>query len=264
MTHTLEVRDISHRYGTDGSARLILDTLSFHADRGEFVSFVGPSGCGKSTLFNIITGLLTPSAGTVLVDGQETTGRSTRQIGYVLQKDLLMPWRTVLENVVVGLEVHGVPRREAMRRARGMFAQYHLEGMEDLYPSQLSGGMKQRAALMRTMVTDPEIVLMDEAYKALDYPLKIQLESELMETVKQSGKSVVFVTHDIEEAVTLSDRVYILAAHPGRIVDEIAIDLGTDSPRINERRLAAPFNDYYEFIWRSIGQAPAPREGAAA
>jgi len=264
MTHTLEVRDISHRYGTDDSANLVLSNLNFHADAGEFVSFVGPSGCGKSTLFNIITGLLAPSEGSVLVDGVETTGQPTRKIGYVLQKDLLMPWRTVMRNVVLGLEVHGVPKAEATERARALFAEYHLEGVENKFPAQLSGGMRQRAALMRTMVTEPEIVLMDEAYKALDYPLKIQLESELMENVKKSGKTVVFVTHDIEEAVTLSDRVYVLKAHPGEIVEEIRIDLGTDSPRINERRLATPFNDYYEHIWRSIGTAPARNEEKAA
>jgi NitT/TauT family transport system ATP-binding protein len=264
MTHTLEVRDISHRYGTDDSANLVLSNLNFHADAGEFVSFVGPSGCGKSTLFNIITGLLAPSQGSVLVDGTETTGKPTRKIGYVLQKDLLMPWRTVMRNVILGLEVHGVSKAEATERARALFAQYHLEGVENKFPGQLSGGMRQRAALMRTMVTDPEIVLMDEAYKALDYPLKIELESELMENVKNSGKTVVFVTHDIEEAVTLSDRVYVLKAHPGEIVEELKIDLGTDSPRINERRLAKPFNDYYEYIWRSIGTAPLRKEEKAA
>lgn len=253
MEHTLEVQGISHTYGDGAAANHVLKNLNFHADKGEFVSFVGPSGCGKSTLFNIITGLLDPTAGSVFVDGVETTGQPSRSVGYVLQKDLLMPWRTVLENVIIGLEIQGVPKKEARERARSMFGQYHLDGHEDKFPTQLSGGMRQRAALMRTMVTDPDIILMDEAYKALDYPLKIELESELLDTVKASGKSVVFVTHDIEEAVTLSDRVYILKAHPGEIVNEITVDLGTDSPLINERRLAGPFNDYYEFIWRSIG-----------
>lgn len=250
MSHAIEVQGIGKRYG-DGP--LVLDGIDFHAKAGEFVSFVGPSGCGKSTLFNIITGLLAPTEGRVLVNGTDTTGNPNRSIGYVLQKDLLMPWRTIMQNVVLGLEVHGVPRREARERASALFDTYHLSGREDSYPGQLSGGMRQRAALMRTMVTDPDIILMDEAYKALDYPLKIQLESELMDTVKAAGKTVVFVTHDIEEAVTLSDRVYVLKSHPGQVVQEIEIDLGTDSHAINERRLAPAFNDYYEAIWRSIG-----------
>ncbi|MCP1428202.1 NitT/TauT family transport system ATP-binding protein [Microbacterium foliorum] len=241
---------MSMRYG---SGPQVLRDIDFYANKGEFVSFVGPSGCGKSTLFNIITGLLKPTAGSVRVNGQETTGHPSRSIGYVLQKDLLMPWRTIMQNVTLGLEVHGVPKREARERAAALFDTYHLAGHENSYPGQLSGGMRQRAALMRTMVTDPDIILMDEAYKALDYPLKIQLETELMTTVKESGKTVVFVTHDIEEAVTMSDRVYVLKAHPGEVIREFSVDLGTDSLQIAERRSAPRFNEYYETIWRSIG-----------
>jgi NitT/TauT family transport system ATP-binding protein len=260
MAYALETAAVGKRYG---EGPLVLNGIDFHAEAGEFVSFVGPSGCGKSTLFNIITGLLAPSSGRVLVNGVDTTGTPSRSIGYVLQKDLLMPWRTILQNVVLGLEVHGVPRREARARAAALFEGYHLAGREHVFPNQLSGGMRQRAALMRTMVTDPDIILMDEAYKALDYPLKIQLEGELMDTVKAAGKTVIFVTHDIEEAVTMSDRVYVLKAHPGEIVQEIRIDLGTESHAINERRLAPRFNEYYEAIWRAIGTAPARTETAA-
>lgn len=261
MTYALETRSISMRYG---SGPLVLRNIDFHADAGEFVSFVGPSGCGKSTLFNIITGLLIPVSGAVLVNGAETTGAPSRSIGYVLQKDLLMPWRTILQNVVLGLEIHKVPRKVARERAAALFETYHLSGHENSYPAQLSGGMRQRAALMRTMVTDPDIILMDEAYKALDYPLKIQLESELMETVKKAGKTVIFVTHDIEEAVTMSDRVYVLKAHPGEVVQEFSVDLGTASLQVNDRRLATKFNHYYETIWHAIGTAPMTPEGEAA
>ena len=227
------------------------------------MSFVGPSGCGKSTLFNIMTGLLQPTYGQVRVHGRDTTGTATHEIGYVLQKDLLLPWRTILDNVVLGLEVRKVPKAQARERARELFDVYGMAGYEDRLPSQVSGGMRQRAALMRTMVTDPQVVLMDEAYKALDYPLKIELESELLATVRRSGKAVVSVTHDIEEAVTLSDRVYVLKAHPGQVVEEIRVDLGTDSLRIEERRLAPRFNDYYERIWRSIGSRSADRKEVA-
>ncbi|AFP36956.1 ABC transporter ATP-binding protein [Mycolicibacterium smegmatis] len=256
QTPRLEVVGIDKEYPAATGPIQILRGLSLRADRGEFVSIVGPSGCGKSTLFNIITGLVPPTAGSVLVNGEDVTGSTSRHIGYVLQKDLLFPWRTVLENVVLGLEVRGVRKKDARTRARSLFATYKLEGYEDKYPSDLSGGMKQRAALMRTMVTDPDIILMDEAYKALDYPLKIALESELLETARTTGKTVVAVTHDIEEAVTMSDRVYVLKARPGEVVSEFPIDLGTTSTDINERRLAPRFNEFYEKIWRGIGQKP--------
>lgn len=255
MTRSLEVVGIDKEYGTSHGVTRVLRGLTLHADRGEFVSIVGPSGCGKSTLFNIITGLVTPTSGLIRVNGVDVTGTTSQHIGYVLQKDLLFPWRTVLENVILGLEVRGTGKKEARERARHLFAAYKLEGYEDNYPADLSGGMRQRAALMRTMVTDPDIILMDEAYKALDYPLKIALEGELLETARATGKTVVAVTHDIEEAVTMSDRVYILKAHPGEIVDELDVDLGTTSTDINERRLAPRFNEFYEKIWRGIGQS---------
>lgn len=254
MTRRLEVVGIDKHYATPHGVSRVLRGLTLHADRGEFVSIVGPSGCGKSTLFNIITGLVEPTAGSIRVNGIDVTGTTSEHIGYVLQKDLLFPWRTVLENVILGLEVRGTSKKEARERARQLFAAYKLEGYEDNYPADLSGGMRQRAALMRTMVTDPDIILMDEAYKALDYPLKIALEGELLETARATGKTVVAVTHDIEEAVTMSDRVYILKAHPGEIVDELDVDLGTTSTDINERRLAPRFNEFYEKIWRGIEQ----------
>ncbi|MEU6647185.1 ABC transporter ATP-binding protein [Saccharomonospora sp. NPDC046836] len=259
MAHAIEARGIGKNYGDNE----VLRDIDFHARRGEFVSFVGPSGCGKSTLFNVMTGLLPPSSGDVLVHGRTTTGRTSPEIGYVLQKDLLLPWRTMLGNVVLGLEVRGVARKEATERARELFAAYGMAGFENRYPAQVSGGMRQRAALMRTMLLDPEVILMDEAYKALDYPLKIQLESELLAMVRESSRCVVFVTHDIEEAVTLSDRVYVLKARPGQIVEEIEVDLGVSSTRIEERRMSPRFNEFYERIWRGI-DAPAVAAGASA
>jgi NitT/TauT family transport system ATP-binding protein len=256
MSHTLEAIDISKSYEGAAGPVQILHKMKFHADANEFVSFVGPSGCGKSTLFNIITGLLKPDNGSILVDNRETTGHTSPKIGYVLQKDLLFPWRTVIDNVVLGLEVAGVSKKEAREKAKALLQTYRMEGYEDKFPSQISGGMRQRVALMRTMITDPQIILMDESYKALDYPLKIALESELLGIVKKERKTVVFITHDIEEAVTMSDRVYVMKAHPGEIINEIKIDLETDSPLIPERRMSRRFNDYYEMIWRNIGITP--------
>lgn len=253
LRHALEALGISKAYPTDHGLNPVLRDLTFHADTNEIVSFVGPSGCGKSTLFNIITGLLAPDEGNILVGDKETTGSTSEKIGYVLQKDLLFPWRTVIENVILGLEIRGVDKKQARDKARDLLRVYRMEGYEDKYPSQISGGMKQRVALMRTMITDPEIILMDESYKALDYPLKIALEGELLSVIKRERKTVIFITHDIEEAVTLSDRVYVMKAHPGEIIDEIRVDLGTDSPIIPDRRVSPRFNDYYELIWRKIG-----------
>lgn len=256
MKHALEAIGISKTYKAASGSVPVLRNLDFHAEENEFVSFVGPSGCGKSTLFNIITGLLAPDSGAILIDGLETTGSTSERVGYVLQKDLLFPWRTVIDNVVLGLEIRGVSRREARERARELLKLYRMEGYEDKLPGEISGGMKQRVALMRTMITNPQIILMDESYKALDYPLKIALESELLGVVRKERKTVIFITHDIEEAVTMSDRVYVMKARPGEIINEIKVDLGTDSPLIPERRMSRHFNDYYEMIWRNIGIEP--------
>lgn len=248
----LEAKGIYKEFNEDNPIT-ILKNINFVANHQEFVSFVGPSGCGKTTLFNIIAGLLEPTHGDIFIDGEKTTNTVSSQIGYVLQKDLLLPWRTIEQNVILGLEVKGVKKAEAKDRAVEYFKSYKLDGYQKKYPGELSGGMKQRVALMRTMIMEPEIILMDEAYKALDYPLKIDLESELLTTVKENKKTVIYITHDIEEAVTLSDRVYIMKARPGEIVKEMKIDLGVDSMRMNERRASKKFNDYYETIWQSIG-----------
>lgn len=260
MRKTLEARNICHSYQAASRSMEVLHALNFHAMENEFVSFVGPSGCGKSTLFNIIAGLLNPTSGNVIIEGDESTGRPHSSLGYVLQKDLLLPWRTILDNVILGLEVRGVDRKTACERAATLFETYNLKGRENDYPSQLSGGMKQRAALMRTLVMEPHIILMDEAYKALDYPLKIALESELLETVRRLKKTVIFVTHDIEEAVTLSDRVYVMKARPGQIIEEIKIDLEIESNQVQDRRMAPAFNHYYQKIWHSIAEQSLPEK----
>lgn len=250
----VEAKGIYKEFNEENPITILRD-VNFVAKKQEFVSFVGPSGCGKTTLFNIIAGLLSPTNGEIYIDNEKTTSTVSNQIGYVLQKDLLLPWRTIEENVILGLEVKGMKKSEAKDRAIEYFKSYKLDGYQKKYPSELSGGMKQRVALMRTMIMEPEVILMDEAYKALDYPLKIDLESELLATVKENKKTVIYITHDIEEAVTLSDRVYIMKARPGEIVREMDIDLGVDSMRMNERRASKKFNDYYETIWQSIGNA---------
>ena len=181
---------------------------------GRFVSLIGPSGCGKSTIFNIVAGLLQPSGGRVLIDGIDATGTIGR-VGYMLQKDLLLPWRNVLDNVILGMEIQGLPLREARERALPLLRRYGLSGFEYSYPNALSGGMRQRAALLRTLLFDTDVILLDEPFGALDAQTKLHMQEWLLGLWADFGKTVVFVTHDVEEAIYLSDEVHVMATRPG-------------------------------------------------
>lgn len=256
LKNKIEAKNITKNFGEEGEEVTVLNNINFTVREQEFVSLVGPSGCGKSTLFNIIAGLLPPTKGQVIIDNKEVTNTVSNHVGYMLQKDMLLPWRTVLDNVILGLEVKGVNREEAIEKAKDLFNQYNLKGFEEAYPDSLSGGMRQRVALMRTMVQDPEVILMDEPFKALDYPMKLTLEDELLRMIRDYKKTVVYITHDIEEAVTLSNRVYVMKSRPGEINNVLNIDLGTDSTKIVERRSRPQFNDYYYTIWQEIEGLP--------
>jgi NitT/TauT family transport system ATP-binding protein len=218
---------------------------------GEFVAVVGPTGCGKSTLLNVAAGLLQPSAGRVLVRGEPLAGLN-RGAGYIFQADALMPWRNALRNVVAGLEFRGVDRREAAERGERWLRRVGLGGFADRYPHQLSGGMRKRVALAQTLILDPEILLMDEPFSALDVQTRQLMENELLELWSADRKSVVFITHDLEEAISLSDRVVVLSAGPEtRPIGEFAIDL--PRPRdVSEIRLTPRFLDLHARIWRAM------------
>ena len=215
---------------TDGTLFRALDAVSLAVPEGRFISLIGPSGCGKSTIFNIIAGLQQPSHGKVLVDGQDATGM-IGLVGYMLQKDLLFPWRTVLDNVVLGMEIRGARPGEARAYARPYLARYGLGGFEDQYPGALSGGMRQRAALLRTLLFDSPIILLDEPFGALDAQTRAQMQEWLLQIWTEFRKTVIFVTHDVEEAVYLSDEVYVMAARPGRIQARLEIPLPRPRPR---------------------------------
>jgi ABC-type nitrate/sulfonate/bicarbonate transport system ATPase subunit len=206
--------------------------------QGRFVSLIGPSGCGKSTIFNIIAGLLEPTAGRVIIDGIDATGTIGR-VGYMLQKDLLLPWRTVLDNVILGMEIQGVPVPEARARALPLLLRYGLGGFEHLYPNALSGGMRQRAALLRTLLIDTDLILLDEPFGALDAQTKLQMQEWLMQLWSDFHKTVLFVTHDVEEAIYLSDEVHVMGTRPGRIIETIPVEL--PRPRIRTSALAPEF-----------------------
>jgi ABC-type nitrate/sulfonate/bicarbonate transport system ATPase subunit len=206
--------------------------------QGRFVSLIGPSGCGKSTIFNIIAGLLEPTSGKVLIDGVDATGTIGR-VGYMLQKDLLLPWRTVLDNVILGMEIQGVPLKAARERALPLLHRYGLSGFEYLYPNALSGGMRQRAALLRTLLFDTDVILLDEPFGALDAQTKLQMQEWLMQLWSDFGKTVLFVTHDVEEAIYLSDEVHVMGTRPGRIIESIPVTLAR--PRIRTSALTPEF-----------------------
>jgi len=218
---------------------------------GEFVSVVGPTGCGKSTLLNVAAGLLQPSAGRVLVRGEPLAGLN-RRAGYIFQADALMPWRNALQNVMAGLEFRRLERREAAELGERWLRRVGLGGFGDRYPHQLSGGMRKRVALAQTLILDPQILLMDEPFSALDVQTRQLMENELLELWSADRKSVVFITHDLEEAISLADRVVVLSAGPEtRPIGEFAIDL--PRPRdVSEIRLTPRFIDLHARIWHAM------------
>jgi ABC-type nitrate/sulfonate/bicarbonate transport system ATPase subunit len=219
---------IRKHFYLDGRWLLVLDNVSIAASEGEFVSIIGPSGCGKSTLFNVFSGLERADAGRVLVDGQDVTGR-LGYVGYMPQKDLLLPWKSVLDNTTIGLELLGVPKRKARAEAASYFPLFGLEGFERHYPATLSGGMRQRAALLRTVLSRRDILLLDEPFGALDSLTRSSMQEWLLHIWDTLGKTIIFVTHDVDEALYLSDRVYVMRGRPGHI--QQVLDVPFERPR---------------------------------
>lgn len=248
----IEVKNVGLIYHSpDGETEALRD-ISFTVQPKEFVSIVGPSGCGKSTLLSLIAGLLKPTKGTVLVEGQEVEGPSPL-VGYMLQQDYLFPWRTVLENALIGLEVLRRKNRATVEYVQGLLQTYGLGGFENYYPGQLSGGMRQRVALVRTLATNPEICLLDEPFGALDYQTRLFIEEEVGRILRENEKTVLLVTHDISEAIAMSDRVLVLSNRPARLVAEHAIDLGQEHrSALSARNEAAEFKTYFAAIWKEL------------
>jgi NitT/TauT family transport system ATP-binding protein len=216
MIPVVELNDVAHIYITDREASLAVDHLSLTISPGEFVSLVGPSGCGKTTILSIIAGLIIPSQGDVLVYGRKIQG-PTSEVGYMLQQDYLFPWRTILNNALLGLELTGELTPENIAITSSLLEEMGLKGKENIYPHQLSGGMRQRVALVRTLATDPGLLLLDEPFSALDYQTKLQLEDLISRTLHERNKTAVLVTHDLSEAIAMSDRIILLDSNPGRI-----------------------------------------------
>jgi ABC-type nitrate/sulfonate/bicarbonate transport system ATPase subunit len=256
-TPKLCVDDVSMTFKTPTGVFHALAPMTLSIPQGRFVSLIGPSGCGKSTIFNIIAGLLEPTAGRVMIDGVDATGTIGR-VGYMLQKDLLLPWRTVLDNTILGMEIQGVPLRQARERALPLLNRYGLSGFEYLYPNSLSGGMRQRAALLRTLLFDTDVILLDEPFGALDAQTKLQMQEWLLQLWSDFGKTVLFVTHDVEEAIYLSDEVHVMGTRPGRLIATIPVSL--PRPRIRTSALTPEFIALKEHCLALLTVDPAARE----
>jgi NitT/TauT family transport system ATP-binding protein len=255
-------RELTKTYRAGGRDVPAVDRVSFDVREGEFVALLGPSGCGKSTILNMIAGLLPRSGGDVLIDGQVAQpGAVHRQVGYVFQRDTVYPWRSVARNVGYGLEVAGVPRVERARRVAEAIRAAGLDGFADAFPLTLSGGMRQRVALMRTLILQPEILLMDEPFGALDTHTKLEMHKILLEIWERQRQTVLFVTHDLGEALTLADRIILLSARPGRIKDDFAVGFARPRDAVALRE-SPEFADAYSHIWHSLGEEF--RKGQAA
>jgi len=259
----LEYRDVSMRFAVaSGKALAAVEGVSFAIRDGEVVSLIGPSGCGKSTLLNIGSGLYTPSEGAALVDGERVHGPNAH-VAFMLQKDLLLPWRTVLENVMFGVEIQRLALPERKRRALALLESFNLAEFGGHYPHQLSGGMRQRVALARTLAVDPSVLLLDEPFSAVDAQTRMVLQRELAQSLKRAGKTALLITHDLLEAVTMSDRVLVMSRRPGRIIDEIRVELPQRDDPIARRR-APRVNDYVARLMDRLDIAGQHAAGASA
>ena len=250
----IDVRGLSKSFQLGGTAIEAVRDISFSVRRGEFVALLGPSGSGKSTILNMIATLVKPTSGQILIDGRPViAGKATPGVGYVFQRDTLFPWRTVADNIGYGLQLAGVTEAERKERVAACVAQAGLQGFEQAYPSALSGGMRQRAALMRTLVVEPQILLMDEPFGALDTHTKIDMHEVLLRIWEREKQTVIFVTHDLGEALTLADRIILFSARPGRIKDMFEVDFARPRDAVKVRETPR-YAELFQHIWHSLGE----------
>lgn len=228
----------------------VIEDITLDIKQEEFVSIVGPSGCGKSTMFNIIASLLEPSDGTITLQGSDPNCGA--RIGYMLQRDLLFPWRTIIDNVCLGLEIQGVRKARRYEMARDQLDRYGLADFADQYPHTLSGGMRQRVALIRTLITDPDLILLDEPFSALDYQTRLVLEEEIVSILKEHHKTVVLITHDIGEAIAMSDRVAVMTQRPTSVKKIYDVGLSREHGSCLKARSDARYQRFFDSIWDDL------------
>jgi len=249
----LDLKNISHQYFTKNGFTKAIEDISISIEEGSFVSFLGPSGCGKTTLLSIVAGLLQPTEGQVLID-QKPLKEQKARIGYMLQQDYLFPWKTIEQNVVLGPYIQGERSEAVKQKAASILSEIGLGNVLQSYPSQLSGGMRQRVALARTLMTDPKILLLDEPFSSLDYQTKLKLEDLVSQTLRSYNKTSLLVTHDIGEAIAMSDSIYLLSANPGRLSKrfDVPSHLKTLSPF--DARQHHDFNALFQDIWKELNK----------
>jgi ABC-type nitrate/sulfonate/bicarbonate transport system ATPase subunit len=247
----VQFSDVSMRFG----AMEVLQHITLDVKEGEFCCIVGPSGCGKSTLMNLIVGLFPPSSGEVLYRGKRHAGVN-RSIGYVTQADNLYPWRTLRKNIEFPLELRNVPARERRERSERLIHRVGLAGFEDSYPHELSGGMRQRANIIRTLIYEPEVILMDEPFGPLDAQTRLILQNQLLELWQEERRTVIFITHDLSEAVALADRVVVMSARPGRVAGLVEVDL--PQPRLSATREEPRFFELVTRVREQLAAAGSP------
>ncbi|AIK38262.1 ABC transporter ATP-binding protein [Bacillus pseudomycoides] len=247
----LQISNVSHCFFAKENARLVLEDINLHVEEGEFISFLGPSGCGKTTLLSIIAGLLKPIEGIVFVEDEPVT-KSTSSMGYMLQQDYLFPWKTIEENIMLGLHITKTYGEETKEHTLQLLKQVGLQGVEKQSPRELSGGMRQRAALVRTLATNPKILLLDEPFSALDYQTKLKLEELVFSLLHKYKKTSLLVTHDIEEAIAMSDRIYLLQANPGKIAKIFSVPKSIRSLPPLQARYHPDFPALFQDIWKEL------------
>lgn len=247
----LELKDIKMKYHTLDQETIAVKNISLDVYNGEFLSIVGPSGCGKSTILSVISGLMKPSSGEVKFNNRYIKS-SDIGIGYMFQRDYLFEWRTIEQNVLLGLEIKKALDEKSRDYALKLIDKYELGKFKNHYPSQLSGGMRQKVALIRTLAVKPQILLLDEPFSALDFQTRINLSEEVWKIIKGEQKTAILVTHDISEAVSLSDRVAIFSKRPSEVKEVLSINFGSSKILIKEKRKKKKFNEYFDIIWSEL------------
>ena len=247
----VELRNVDLNYHTEAGEVVALKDVNLEVQDQEFVAIVGQSGCGKSTLLSLVSGLLTPTRGSVTIDGNLVQGLSKR-VGYMLQQDYLFEWRTILDNALLGLEIRKEKTPKAVEEIKEMLKVYGLGGFEDYYPSQLSGGMRQRVALIRTLATKPDVLLLDEPFSALDYQNRLSVGEEVVKILRERKKTVLMVTHDIPEAVSMANRVVVMTPRPGTIRSIHSIKMCDEGLTPLQTRDVPEFRQYFGAIWKEL------------
>ena len=252
MKEILEIKNISKKYQHKNGETIAIENVNLKVKKGEFISIIGPSGCGKSTLLSVIAGLEEKSEGEIFIENEKVEGLSEK-IGYMLQKDCLLEWRTIYNNIMLGLEIKKIKNKENIEYAEKLLKKYGLYEFKDKFPNQLSGGMRQRVALIRTLAIKPKILLLDEAFSALDYQTRIKVTVDIYKILKSENITTIMVTHDISEAISMADIVVVLTQRPGTIKNVHEIDFKLEDRTPLNCRKTPHFSKYFNTLWKELG-----------